>query len=260
MELSNQSIIGIMSRIICILITVLLINGLFISVCRAESPQLSPSKVETPPAIDGILDDECWLNAAKGENFTLYDEKKAPQEQTEFFICYDDTNIYIAFHCFDSQPDKIIATQKERDGGIWNDDYVSIYLDTYHEHRNVECFYVNAIGTQRDYRTQGSAGKIEWKGDWSAAAITVEDGWTVEIEIPFAILSYNPNGTSMGFNASRSQQRLDESSTWFDANTCEDYGDLIGMELPATKKQPVKIMPYVLFEASEDNQKRPFRC
>ena len=36
----------------------------------------------------------------------------------------------------------------------------------------------------------GSATKIEWRGDWRAAARIVKDGWVAEMAIPFSILRY----------------------------------------------------------------------
>jgi hypothetical protein len=195
------------------------------------------------------------LDSAKGENFLLRGVQSPATEQTEFFVCYDNTNFYFAFYAHESQLNGIIAQQKERDGDVFGDDLVWISLDTYNEHRTGDEFYVNAIGTQYDSRSRGTADKIEWKGDWRAAVSMVEDGWTVEIEIPFALLNYNPGAVSMGFNAHRREQRLDERSDWAyldDGGQVFRYGDLEGLELPNPPDKPWVIMPYGLFDVSED--------
>ena len=214
-----------------------------------ETKTLSVPKTETPPKIDGSLDDPCWANAAKGDQFVLRSIGRPPAEPTEFFVCYDSTSIYFGFYCHDSQPEKIKATQTERDSDLDIDDYVQIYLDVYHEHRSADEFFVNAFGTQRDERKRGTADKISWKGDWHAAAHKVADGWTAEMEIPFSILNYRPGTTSMGLNVRRDEQRLGEASDWTyldDGDQYMRYGDLVGLVLPAPHRPPLQVMPYIL--------------
>lgn len=237
-------------------LALLTISTFFISICHAEEPlKLYPPKVETPPVIDGKLDDPCWQNAVKGENFTLRGSRTLATEQTELFVCYDSTSFYFAFYAHESQPEGIIAQLKERDGYIYDDDAVWVSLDTYNDNRSVDQFTVNSIGTQSDSRSRGTADKIEWKGDWHAASSMVQDGWTVEIEIPFALLNYNAGATSMGFNAHRLEKRLGERSDWscmLSGGSIQEYGDIEGLELPDPPDKPWVIMPYGLFDVSED--------
>lgn len=210
---------------------------------------LAVTEIDAPPKIDGSLDDACWKSVAKGDGFFLRSLGRAATERTEFYVCYDSRAIYFAFYCHDSQPDKIKGTQTERDSDVQIDDCVNIYLDTYHEHRTAEEFYVNVLGTQRDERKRGTADKISWKGDWHASAKRVADGWTAEMEIPWAILNYKPGATSMGLNVRRDQQRLGETSDWNKLNDGDQvmlYGDLTGMVLPDPPKKRLQIMPYVL--------------
>ena len=228
------------------------------SISYAETKKLQVPRIDSPPVIDGRLDDPCWQSAVKGDGFTIHENKKPATEQTEFFVCYDENNLYFGFHCFDSQPDKIVASMTERDSGLWDDDFVGVSLDTYHEHLMVDEFYVNAIGTQDDYRAQGTAEKIEWKGDWRAAAVKVSDGWTAEMEIPFSILNYKTGATSMGLNIERQEQRLGESTDWIpfdDGSELTEYGDLEGLELPKRKQEPAIIMPYALARFDKESSK-----
>ena len=219
------------------------------SFAQEATKKLVVTRADAPPKIDGALDDPCWSTGAKGDGFFLRTIGKPPTEPTDFYVCYDDENIYFAFYCHDTRPEVIKATQTERDSELDIDDCVQIYLDTYHEHRSAEEFFVNALGTQRDERKRGTADKISWKGDWHAGAKRVADGWTAEMEIPWAILNYKPGATSMGLNVRRDQQRLGETSDW---NRLDDgdqvmlYGDLTGMTLPAPPRKTVQIMPYVL--------------
>ena len=214
-----------------------------------ETKKLVASKAEMPPKIDGSLDDPCWATTPKGDGFVLRSIGKPPMETTEFQVCYDDTSLYFAFYCHDSQPDQIRAVQKERDADLDSDDFVRIYLDAYHEHRTAEEFIVNPLGTQADERKRGTNDKISWKGDWHTAAKRVDDGWTAEMQIPFSILNYKSGATSMGLNVRRTQQRLGETSDWTyldDGDQVERYGDLEGLLLPPVPKKRAQIMPYLL--------------
>src|SRR5262245_58812666 len=83
-------------------------------------PQAQPSalsvtvaRTESPPAIDGRLDDECWASAPVFSNFTqvLPVEGGAPSETTEVRVVFDADNLYIAVRCFDSDARGIIARQ-----------------------------------------------------------------------------------------------------------------------------------------------------
>jgi hypothetical protein len=228
------------------------------SICYAETNKLQVPQVETPPAIDGSLDDLCWQTAAKGDNFTLRGLNRPSTEQTEFYVCQDKTALYFGFHCIDSQPDKIRGAITERDSYLGTDDSIVIVLDTFNEHINVDEFWVNALGTQYDERALGTAEKIEWKGDWHAASKMVNDGWTCEVAIPFPILKYKDDCNSMGLNIVRVQKRLGEVSDWSvldDGGQLDKYGDIEGLVLPKSEKNPVQIMPYLLYTLREDNQK-----
>lgn len=210
--------------------------------------------METPPVIDGVLDDKCWEKAARLTDFRASVYRRPAREQTIVFICCDETHLYVAFHCLDSQPAKLHAYQRKRDGGMNQDDYVELEIDSLHTHRRDTDFDINVIGTQRD--TVGS-GKVEWKGDWQAAARVVKDGWIAEYAVPFAILDYPPGATFFGINFNRWCQRLSEYSTYappgidVEQERIEDYAHLVGLHLPARKAgRPPLLLLHQLTSAS----------
>lgn len=217
----------------------------------SDTKTITALKVDAPPTIDGSLDDACWRGAEKGGGMILRSIGSLATQQTDFYVCYDEEKLYIGLYCHDSQPDKVVATQNERDGSFGNDDYVCVSLDTYHLHRTCDDFYVNAMGTQSDERQRGTASKVSWKGDWRAAAKRVGDGWTAEMEIPFSILNYSSGGTSMGLNVHRAERRLAEDSDWTyldNSHQLMRFGDVEGLALPPPARPPLQIMPYVLHD------------
>jgi hypothetical protein len=205
-------------------------------------------KTSAPPIVDGKLDDAIWKDAARATDFFISEYQRAPQEQTEVWALADDKAIYFAFLCHDSQPEFIHAEQLKRDGNVGLDDHVTVELDPYHNHRQISDFSVNARGTQSDAIASGRARKIEWKGDWQAAAQRTADGWTAEIAIPFAILNYQPGADTFGVNFVRYHHRTQERSRWADITAQflpEESGHLSGLALPnKSQTRKLTIMQY----------------
>ncbi|MBU1857256.1 MAG: carbohydrate-binding family 9-like protein, partial [Verrucomicrobia bacterium] len=102
------------------------------------------------------------------------------------------------------------ATEKNRDGSVWGDDCVEIFLSPdpakgyYH-------FAVNAAGTLYD----GRGTDASWNTDWRAAAKIGNGAWTVEIAIPFKALSATPlvEGVRWRFNVCREEKPESENSS-----------------------------------------------
>jgi hypothetical protein len=188
------------------------------------------------PVIDGVVSDQEWKEGRIAEHFWVSEWKQAPSAETRVTVLYDDHALYFAFTCFDDRPDLIRAMQITRDASPGIDDRVTVELDPYHNHRSLSSFTVTARGTQSDAIAGGRAGKIEWKGEWRAAAQRTPFGWTAEIAIPFEILDFDPETETFGINFSRYQSRTEESSEWADLTPQrlpEEAGHLTGLRLPA---------------------------
>ena len=116
-------------------------------------------------------------------------------------------------------------------------------------------FIVNPIGTKYAHLATGRAEKSEWIGLWKAAAQIVEDGWIVEMEIPWQMLDY-PDTTKpvrMGINVDRLQQRTGERSWWCNLGVNEfreNDGHWIDVFPPARKRE-FKLLPYLIAGISE---------
>lgn len=123
-------------------------------------------KVVTPPKIDGFLELEIWDQALAATNFIQKqpDEGAAASEDTEVRILYDEKNLYIGVMCFDSEPDKIIATEKKRDSErIRDNDHIQLLFDTFRDRRNGYVFITNPLGARLEIQVR-KEGKNE--GSW----------------------------------------------------------------------------------------------
>jgi len=214
-----------------------------------------------PPKIDGDLADEAWKTAGRAEEFLDRANGTVAVEQSVAYITYDKQYIYVAYECLDSEPDKVDARETIRDSKYATrsdnpnqEDNVTFAIDPYFSKKpeDVSVFSVNALGTPSAQIAGGRGGKLEWKGNWDAAAKKTERGWSVEMRIPWSILNYPTSGkpTSMGVNFFRYQYRTRTETVWSNV-TDRGFTELEGVWTdvlpPNTGFRPkVSLLPYVL--------------
>ncbi|HEX7313570.1 MAG TPA: DUF5916 domain-containing protein [Pyrinomonadaceae bacterium] len=172
---------------------------------------------EKPPVIDGRLDEEAWAGAAVLQDFyqTQPGDNTAPSRKTKVLLGYDKEYLYVAFYAYD-EPGKVRSTIAKRDG-VLEDDNVRIYLDTFNDQRKSYVFIFNPLGVQQDgILTEGGAENYSVDVVMESKGMLVEDGYTVEVAIPFKSLRYVAGkGKLWGVHVLRSIKHLnDEQDSW----------------------------------------------
>ena len=129
----------------------------------AEDPMLRKiAAVETnsPPKIDGKLDDLCWQKAAQTGDFIQFEPNSGQpaSHKTEVYLLYDQNRLYVGFECFKSDMNVLAANSVQRDSFFFADDHVEVLLDTYLDQRNCYAFSLNALSTQTDRRITNEGG------------------------------------------------------------------------------------------------------
>lgn len=161
----------------------------------ASAQTFKPLRIDTPPVIDGILDEPSWANAPLATDFITYrpDFGKPQEQKTEVLMTYDSENLYFAFRCFDD-PAVIKNSISARDN-IRPDDWVCINLDTFGDHQGLIALYVNPSGIQMDSRF--ATGQEDFSADfvWYSAGRMTQDGYVVEIQLPLKSLRYSDDET-----------------------------------------------------------------
>ncbi len=209
--------------------------------------------------IDGRLDDLAWQDAAVITGLTQKEPEEGERatEPTEIRILYDDKFIYFGFTCFDSEPDKIVAKEMRRDAELRHDDYVEVFLDTYHDHRSAVYFVTTPAGAKRDglIREEGTNVNWDWDGWWYVKTQRSLKGWTAEMAIPFYTLRFSQAKVqTWGINFSRQIARKKEELYWapiirdygyFGKFRVSFYGNLNGLE-DVKKGKRLHVMPYVI--------------
>ena len=133
-------------------------------------------------------------------------ENTAPPVETEALVTYDDDRFYVAFRAFDPDPAAIRAHLQDRDT-IFNDDLVGFKLDPFDDERRAFQFFVNPLGVQFDSLQDDVSGSEDhsWDVIWSSLGRITEEGYEVEVAVPFHQLRFPKGGgvQTWGFDAVR---------------------------------------------------------
>lgn len=195
---------------------------------QAPAPNVPIPRIDTSITLDGVLDEPVWAEAARLTGFRQWrpvDGRPAEQE-TIVLVWYSPDAIHFGVIAHDTDPGSIRATFTDRDK-VEGEDRVRLYLDTFHDQRRASFFGVNGLGVQEDglrSETGTSAGQLFGGQDdlnvdylWYSKGRRTEQGYEVEVRIPFKSLQMNGTGPQeWGFNAVRYVMRSNYQDTWTD--------------------------------------------
>ena len=212
--------------------------------------------------LDGVLDERVWSVAVPAADFRQQDPQNgAPAtEPTEVRIAYSRDAMYMGVTCFDSEPDRWLGFQRGRDGFLGSDDRFMWTIDTFLDGRTAYFFEMNPSGLMAD-ALQGSAdvSNRQWDGIWNARVDRSDIGWTIEIEIPFRTLNFNPTSDTWGINFQRTVRRKNEETLWMGwarnqgLRRMTNAGLLTGLRSgDVTQGHGLDIKPYVVGATSRD--------
>lgn len=183
-----------------------------------KAQPLRLKRFEKPPVIDGKLDEEVWQSAGVLSDFyqTNPGDNTAPSYPTNVMIGYDSTHLYLGFRAKDD-PSRVRATVAKRDNVLTTDDTVRVLLDTYNDKRRAYVLVFNPFGVQQDgILTEGTGTDYTVDILMTSAGELTEDGYSVEVAIPFKSLRY-PRGKDnlWGLQVFRKILRLNnEENSW----------------------------------------------
>lgn len=206
-----------MKRMIFLVVLLLLAAGAADGAPRQNIRALELVKAESPPVLDGSLDDKAWKNAAVVDDvwvtYNPINGNELPQ-RTRAYFAYDDQNLYFAFHCQDTQPDLIKTSLTKRDG-IFEDDWVGLSIDTVGGRKYGYEFFVNPSGAQADIFRTGDMEDSSSDWVWYSAGKVVSDGYIVEIRQPLKSIRFaSGKDVRMGVIFWRRISRLGMSGSW----------------------------------------------
>ena len=232
---------------------------------QAIDPEAEPRPVLTaypaqgPIRVDGVLDEVSWGDAVPATDFIQSTPRTGlpATERTEVRILYDDETLYVGAMLYDSEPDRIIARQMAQDFYSPNEDVFGLSLDTFLDRRNAYYLMINANGAIRDGQAYDNSrtSNVEWEGIMRVESSIHEEGWSVELAIPFSTLRFDPSRPEQvwGINFVRRVRRKTEDSMWAPlarrtrVHMMAEAGTLVG--LPALEgSRNITVKPYLLGE------------
>lgn len=174
--------------------------------------------------IDGALDEPAWSRAAMASDFLQRDPDNGAlaTERTEVRVLYDAGRLLLGVTLHDSEPERLLGNQMQRDQSFGADDRFLVAIDTFLDGRSGYYFEINPSGAMGDGLIDpstndgdlGAGVNRSWDGVWTARVRRGASGWTAEIEIPFKSLNFDPGQDAWGINFQRTVRRKNEESLW----------------------------------------------
>jgi hypothetical protein len=232
---------------------------------HAAAPVVGAVRASGAVRVDGRLDDAAWGGATAAAEFTQLDpaEGQPASERTEVRVLYDDEALYLGVRLHDSAP--VTTRLGRRDMSMEASDWLTVILDSYHDHRTAFGLELNPSGVRRD-QTRGDAGEDDsWDPVWQAQTSIDSAGWTAEMRIPFSQLRFNAApAQTWGIQVERQIARKNEFAVLAFTPRSQPGGiprfaHLAGLNDVRTGKR-LEILPYSVLKAEHvERGDNPFR-
>lgn len=186
-------------------------------------------RTNAAPVIDGVLDEEMWLRAPIIDDFHQVNpvEYGEPSQRTEVYLLYDRDTLFIGARLYDPEPGLINARVLRQNQPIGSDDRFFVHIDSFSNRRSGYLFGVNPNGVRYDGIFENVTERsFDWDGIWQAEATTDEQGWVLEMAIPFKTLSFDPTNDTWRMNFARNIERKNESIAWNSRNRNTDLSSM----------------------------------
>lgn len=164
-------------------------------------PTYTCLRTAAPITIDGRLDEPVWARMPPVGDFLLNDGSGEPQLPTELRICWDDSNLYLAFIAVDTE---IWGAYRQRDDPVWEEEVVEAFISSCGDVTRYFEFNFSPHNVVFDARIEipEDGDRAQMKSDiaWNCEGLRsvvqvvgtldrhddLDERWTVEAAIPFA--------------------------------------------------------------------------
>ena len=234
---------------------------------------IRPVRIAQPVRVDGILDEPVYAETPAISNFTQIEPRngEAASQETEIWLLFDDTEVYVSARVWESELDRMVATEMRHDAGatLAQNELITVVLDTFYDRRNAYVFAINPLGG----RIEGQASNEvqfngDWNGIWEATVGRFAGGWTIEMAIPFKTLRYQSDDSQVwGFQVQRINRWKHEVSFLAPSDPARGpsgfmlaslYATVVGVEAPPPAMN-LDIKPYVVSNVTTDRVATPLR-
>ena len=229
------------------------------------APRATATRLNGTLHIDGVLNEQQWQTAQPIGALTQLDpqEGKPSTERSDIRFMYDDDALYVGAMLYDRQAAR--GRLGRRDMDMTASDWLTVIIDTNHDHLTAVGFEVNPLGVKRDQTRSPSNEDDGWEPVWDVATSVTDSGWVAEMRIPFSQLRFaGKSNLVWGLQVERQIARNQEFANWAftpreQAGGIPRFGHLVGITDVATGKR-LEVMPYVVGRSENTNSSgNPFR-
>ena len=182
----------------------------------ADKKVVRAARVDNPPSIDGVVEEVTWnLVDPAVDWFKLEPENGGPSDyETKVWFLYDDVAFYVAAIMYDD-PANIKTQLGKRDDDNVVADYFGVWFSPFNDGANDLNFGVWASGVQSDRKFSPNNVDSNWDPVWESAVTIHEEGWSVEMAIPFSQIRFPAKDVQVwGMNMARYVAETRQTSTW----------------------------------------------
>lgn len=164
--------------------------------------QLCP-KVSQTVIVDGRVDTQEWSDAAVVSGFNTGEARNMVTVQTLAYAKRTDKSLLLGIVMLEPKMDKLFVGGVGRDGKLWWNDSIEIFLDPGRSKKDYFHFIIGADGTLYDARVKDKG----WDAQFESAVHHGKDRWSVELEIPFELMeAHGAPGQIWGVNYCRTRR------------------------------------------------------
>ncbi len=169
---------------------------------QSQKPVYEALKTASAIQVDGRLDEPVWAAVPAVGPFRDNRSGTPSTLETDARITYDDTFVYFAFRCVDTN---VWATRAKRDMHLWEEEVVEVFVQANPSHPSYIELEVNPLGAMLDiflidirkpipYESWNSA-RLKWavQVDGTVDGKPGDKGWTCEIALPLEDVITAPN-------------------------------------------------------------------
>lgn len=190
-------------------LTILLSIAFVCSTYAQDVKSYTVAKIDTQLVIDGVLDEDVWINADTTSYFVILgNDTDPPKAPTWAKMLWDDDYLYVGFYVEDS---RIRAEYLDRDDPLYKEDVVEVYIDPDGDGENYLEIEINPVNTIFDLwltkpKKEGGTADVPWSMEGLLSATTykgtindntdIDTVWICEMALPFAAMEFSSETAS----------------------------------------------------------------
>lgn len=184
-------------------------SGFCESVDKVKAPCLTSEII-----VDGEISEPAWSGVPWNEDFTGLDKARRGEggERTRWRVARDDQFLYVGIECDEpATKDMFLKSRSTRDGPIYADNSVEVFVDPGKSGESYYYFAVNHAGAILDaFCTSENRNDVlinpKWDADVKVATRVGENKWAAELAIPFSALDLPDKSKTWGVNVTRERR------------------------------------------------------